>query len=91
MAPHVEQALVAVCKAGASNNLVTFSNTIKEYRINQGRVFPRLVCNGEDFHQFALNHGADKTVAKIGLYIQGSVTIKDIALDTKNEIYAVNF
>ncbi|MCL1119493.1 DUF3718 domain-containing protein [Shewanella seohaensis] len=91
MDPQLENTLVAVCKAGASNNLISFSNTMQEYRINQARIFPRLVCNGESFHQFALNQGADKTAKRIGRYVQGTVTIKDIAQNSMDEVYAVNF
>lgn len=91
MDPQLENTLVAVCKAGASNNLISFGNTMKEYRINQGRIFPRLVCNGESFHQFALSQGADKTAKRIGRYVQGTVTIKDIAQNPVDEVYAVNF
>lgn len=91
MSPQLENTLISVCKAGASNNVVTFNSTMKEHRINQGRIFPRLVCNGEDFHQFALSQGADKTAKRIGRYTQGQVTIKDIAANTMDEVYAVNF
>lgn len=91
MDPQLENTLVAVCKAGASNNLVSFSDTMKEYRINQGRIFPRLVCNDKSFHQFALSQGADKTAKRIKRYIRGEVTIKDIAQHSTNEIYAVNY
>ncbi|MCH1928862.1 DUF3718 domain-containing protein [Shewanella sp. A25] len=91
MDPQIEKTLVAVCKAGASNNLVTFGSTMREYRINENRVFPRLMCNGENFHQFAISRGADKTAARIGRYYKGTVTIKDLAMNSMDEVYAVNF
>lgn len=91
MDPQLESTLVAVCKAGASNNLVTFRGTMEEYRINEYRIFPRLVCNGESFHQFAQSQGADKTAKRISRYVKGNVTIKDIASNNMDEIYAVNF
>ncbi|WP_198782858.1 DUF3718 domain-containing protein [Shewanella putrefaciens] len=91
MDPQLENTLIAVCKAGASNSLVSFNGTMKEYRINEARIFPRLVCNGENFHQFALSQGAEKTAQRIGRYVQGQVTIKDITANTMDEVYAVNF
>ncbi|CAM3890062.1 MULTISPECIES: DUF3718 domain-containing protein [Shewanella] len=92
MSPQMEKTLVAVCKAGASNNMVEFSSTLREYRINKQRVFPRLVCNDQSFHQFALSNGADRTAAKIAPYALGTVTIKDIAMNYGDQdILAVNF
>ncbi|MCG9696140.1 DUF3718 domain-containing protein [Shewanella sp. Isolate11] len=91
MSPQMEKTLVAVCKAGASNNMIQFNGTLKEYRINEQRVFPRLVCNGENFHQFALNQGADRTARKIAPYT-ATVTIKDIAMTYgSDQIMAVNY
>lgn len=92
MTLHMETALISVCKAGASNRNYQFNNTMKSYRINKSRIFPRLVCNGESFYNFALNAGADKTAAKIAPYAGGTVTIKDIAqTEQDNELYVVNF
>ncbi|QQX79044.1 DUF3718 domain-containing protein [Shewanella sp. KX20019] len=92
MTPHMETALISVCKAGASNRNYQFNNTMKSYRINKSRIFPRLVCNGESFYNFALNAGADKTAAKIAPYTRGRVTIRDIAqTDQDYELYVVNF
>lgn len=92
MTPQMESALIAVCKAGASNSNYHFRDTMKSYRINKQRVFPRLVCNGESFHQFALSHGADKTAKRIAPYIKGTVTIKDIAMNySSDEILTVNY
>ena len=92
MSPQIENTLIAVCKAGASNSLYKFRDTMKSYRINERRVFPRLVCNGENFQQFALSHGADKTAKQIGKYMKGTVTIKDIAMTYGSEqIIAINY
>ncbi|MFT5788786.1 MAG: hypothetical protein ACI8SJ_000893 [Shewanella sp.] len=90
--PQMETALISVCKAGASNRYYQFNYTMKSYHINKSRIFPKLVCNGESFYNFALNAGADKTAAKIAPYTKGRVTIKDIAqTDQDNELYVVNF
>lgn len=92
MSPQMEKTLIAVCKAGASNNVVTFNGTMKEYRINKQRVFPRLVCNDQSFHQFALSNGADRTAAKIERYSLGTVTIQDITMNySDDQILAVNY
>ncbi|MCG9738681.1 DUF3718 domain-containing protein [Shewanella insulae] len=92
MSPHMEKTLVAVCKAGASNSMIEFSSTLREYRINKQRIFPRLVCNDQSFHQFALSNGADRTAAKIEPYSFGTVTIKDITMNYhEDDILAVNF
>ncbi|ABZ77534.1 conserved hypothetical protein [Shewanella halifaxensis HAW-EB4] len=92
MSPQIEETLVSVCKAGASNNVFRFNRTMKDYRINKSRVFPRLVCNGESFYNFTVNAGADKTAKKIAPYIHGTVTIKDIALtESDAEFYVVNY
>ncbi|PKG57630.1 DUF3718 domain-containing protein [Shewanella sp. GutDb-MelDb] len=92
MTPQMETALVSVCKAGASNSNYQFNSTMKSYRINKSRIFPKLVCNGESFYNFALNAGADKTAAKIAPYARGTVTIKDIAqTEQDDDLYVVNF
>lgn len=92
MSPQIEQTLIQVCKAGLSNNVMKFNRTMKDYRINKSRVFPRLVCNGESFYNFTVNAGADKTARKIAPYNVGSVTIKDIAMtDNEQTLYVVNF
>ncbi|NMH64570.1 DUF3718 domain-containing protein [Shewanella salipaludis] len=92
MDPQIEKTLIAVCKAGASNNIFTYANTMRDYRINEQRVFPRLVCNDQSFHQFALSHGANRTAAKIERYIKGRVTIQDIAMNIpEEEMFRVYF
>lgn len=92
MSPQIEKTLIQVCKAGASNSLFKFNDTMKGYRINKQRVFPRLVCNGQSYHEFALSYGADRTASKIAPYMKGKVTIKDLAMTySSDEIMAVNF
>ncbi|ACA87555.1 DUF3718 domain-containing protein [Shewanella woodyi] len=92
MHPQLEKTLVDVCKAGASNKMYQLRHTVKTNRINEKRIYPRLVCNGETFHQFALNQGADKTAKRIGKFMKGTVTIKDIAMTYgSDEILAVNY
>ncbi|WP_394200372.1 DUF3718 domain-containing protein [Shewanella waksmanii] len=92
MSPQLENTLVAVCKAGASNKIYQLNGTVKDYRIDKDRIFPRLVCNGKSFHQFALDRGATKTAAKIAPYVKGNVTIKDIAMQYgEDQIMAVNY
>ncbi|QSX41848.1 DUF3718 domain-containing protein [Shewanella cyperi] len=91
MDPNVETSLVAVCKAGMSNNQVLFNYTMKDHRINEQRIFPRLVCNGESFHQFAISNGADRTANRIARYLPGQVTIHDLTMIPKDELLYVNF
>ncbi|MCG9730445.1 DUF3718 domain-containing protein [Shewanella sp. Isolate13] len=94
MSPQLEDTLIAVCKAGASNSVFQFNRTMKDNRINKRRVFPRLVCNGESFYDFTVSAGADKTAKKIAPYTrgQGTVTIKDIAMtESDAELYVVNY
>ncbi|MBO2680175.1 DUF3718 domain-containing protein [Shewanella algae] len=71
--------------------MIAFSNTLREYRINEQRVFPRLVCNGESLHQFAMSHGADRTAKKIGRFLPGKVTISDMAMIPEEEKLYVSF
>jgi hypothetical protein len=92
MDPHVENTLIAVCKAGASNKVFHFNDTMKSYRINKARIFPRLVCNGESFYQFTLSHNANKTARLIAPYAQGSVTIQDLAyLGKAQSLYDIRY
>jgi hypothetical protein len=92
MDPQIENTLIAVCKAGASNNVLKFNHTMKSYRINKPRIFPRLVCNGESFYQFALSHNAEKTARRIAPYAQGKVTIQDLAyLGETQPLYDIRY
>jgi len=91
MSPEMENTLISVCKAGLSNNQIQFTNTMRDNRINEYRIFPRLVCNGESFHQFAMNNGADRTANRIARYLPGQVTIHDLTMIPKDELLYVNF
>ncbi|MEC4727042.1 DUF3718 domain-containing protein [Shewanella sp. D64] len=92
MHPQLEKTLVDVCKAGASNSVYKLRDTVKSYRINEQRIYPRLICNGETFHQFVLSQGADKTAKHIGRYMRGTVTIKDLVMSNSSDgILAVTY
>jgi hypothetical protein len=92
MDPNVENALIAVCKAGASNKVFQFNYTMKSYRINKARIFPRLVCNGESFYQFTLSRNADKTARLIAPYAEARVSIRDLAyLGETQPLYNIRY
>ncbi|MGS0682107.1 DUF3718 domain-containing protein [Shewanella sp. 125m-7] len=92
MEPNLEKTLIAVCKTGLSNNLFLFNRTMQEHKINKRRVFPKLMCNGQSFHQFALSNGANKIAAKIAPYSLGTTTITDIAMTSPQDAnYSVTF
>lgn len=91
MSPNVENTLIAVCKAGISNSVIRFYDTMKDYRINEKRIFPRLVCNGETFYDFAVSHGANRTAERIARFMPGSVTIKDLSMRLEDEMIYVTF
>ncbi|MBY6186963.1 DUF3718 domain-containing protein [Marinobacter hydrocarbonoclasticus] len=87
MPSYMEQSLVAVCKASLSNRPLTFNQTMKDHRINGYRVLPNLVCNGEDIHSFALMNGADRTAKRIQHFVPGTVTIQDISMNQRIEVW----
>lgn len=91
MSPDVENKLIAVCKTGLSDSQVQFHSTMKEHRINETRVFPRLVCNGETFYDFAVSNGSNRTAERIARYLPGKVTIKDLAMNHADEMLYVEF
>jgi hypothetical protein len=92
MDPNVENTLIAVCKAGASNKVFQFNDAMKSYRINKARIFPRLVCYGESFHQFTLSRNADKTARLIAPYAEAHVSIRDLAyLGETQPLYDVRY
>jgi hypothetical protein len=82
MTPYMEKALIDVCKAAKSNNLIKLNDTTKSYRIKTETVALKLMCNGEDVISFAENNGADKTAAKLQKSI-GNVQITDVAALSK--------
>ncbi|GIU33565.1 DUF3718 domain-containing protein [Shewanella schlegeliana] len=93
MEPNLEKKLIAVCKTALSDNLLLYSRTMQENKINKHRVFPRLVCNGQSFHDFAISNGATKVANKIAPYnSSGSTSITDLAMtDSKDVGYSVIF
>ncbi len=68
ISPTMETSLIAVCKAATKDSVVQFNRTLKEHRINKNLVFPKLVCNGQSLHNFALTQGASKVAQKIANY-----------------------
>jgi len=78
MSPYMENALIDVCKAALSNNVLKLSNTTKNYRLKDKTVALKLMCNGEDVISFAEHYGANKTAAKLQRSI-GDVSITDVA------------
>lgn len=82
MSQHVETALIDVCKAAQSNNLVKYNKTSKSYRLSDKTIALKVMCNGVDIIAFAEKHGADKTVAKLQRSL-GNVSIIDVAAVTK--------
>ncbi|MFT5704097.1 MAG: hypothetical protein ACI8SK_000028 [Shewanella sp.] len=80
MDQQLENTLIDICKAGASNSIYKLHHTVKNNRINEQRIYSRLVCNGETFHQFLISQGAEKTAKHISRYMEGTVTIKDTAM-----------
>ena len=82
MNPYMENALIEVCKAAASNSVLSLNETTKEYRLKNKTVALKLMCNGEDVISFAEHYGADKTAAKLQNSI-GNVAITDVAALSK--------
>ena len=92
MDPQLEKTLVSLCKAGASNSVIQLNDTVKSNHINKQRIYPKLMCNGESFHNFALTNNADRTAKRIAPYMQGNVIIRDISMNYDlDELYVVNF
>lgn len=85
MDPYMESALIEVCKAAKSNNVLALHKTTKSYHLKQKTVALKLVCNGEDVISFAESHGANKTAARLQRSL-GSVDITDIAAVTKMSV-----
>ena len=82
MSPKIESALIEVCEAAASNNVMKLTKTTKEHRIQNRTVALKLMCNGEDVITFAEQAGATKTAAKLQKSI-GNVEITDVAALSK--------
>ncbi|AQS37297.1 Protein of unknown function (DUF3718) [Shewanella psychrophila] len=69
MDPKLEQTLIDICKTGVTDNIYKFNDTMHKYRINKRNIFPKLVCNGEGFHEFALSHGSNLVAKKIAPFV----------------------
>ena len=90
--PKVEQTLIEICKTGMTDNIHRFNNTMHDHRINKRKIFPKLVCNGQGFHEFAISHGSNRVAKKIAPFIQGTTSITDLAMNSTNsQVLAVNF
>ncbi|MCL1092463.1 DUF3718 domain-containing protein [Shewanella kaireitica] len=92
ISPTMEKSLIAVCKAATKNNLIQFNRTLKAYRINKKLIFPKLVCNGQTFHDFALAQGANKVAKKIANYTTDVELNQAIAMNKLDDnYYSVTF
>ncbi|MPY21208.1 DUF3718 domain-containing protein [Shewanella psychropiezotolerans] len=92
MEPKLEQKLIEICKTGLTDNLYRFNRTMMKNKINKRRIFPRLVCNGESFHEFAISNGSNHVAKKIAPFIQGTTSITDLAMNnTRSKVLPVNF
>lgn len=80
MEPKLEQKLIEICKTGMSDNIYRFKSTVDSYKLNKRRIFPRLVCNGQSFHEFALSNGANRVAKRIEPYMRGTTSITDLAM-----------
>ena len=89
MSSYMENALIDICKAAKSNNTIRFHNTVDGYRLKTKTVALKVVCNGENISEFAVNHGANKTAERLNDSL-GDVRIEDVVLNDSNKLY-VNF
>ncbi len=80
--PHIEAALVEVCKAAQSNKVFKLKSTLKSYHLQSKTVAVKVMCNGDDIITFAEKRGATKTAARLQKSI-GDVSITDVALIKK--------
>ncbi|BAJ01198.1 DUF3718 domain-containing protein [Shewanella violacea] len=92
MDPNIEQTLIKVCKTAMSDNIYKFNKTMMENKINKRRIFPRLVCNGESFHEFAISNGANRIAKKIAPFVKGETSITDLVMNnTSPKVLPVTF
>ncbi|TKB44776.1 DUF3718 domain-containing protein [Thalassotalea mangrovi] len=89
MSSYMETALIDVCRAAESNNLIRFNKTVKEYRLKTQTVALKVVCNGENIPDFAATHGAYRTAERLNESIE-DVSIEDVALQSQQKIH-VNY
>ncbi len=91
MDPHIETALIQVCKETMQNDRIGLVNAIEGYHLRYPAVARKVVCNGEEIYDFAQYHGADKTAALLRKKGRlGTVTIRDVAMNSDEKWY-VNF
>ncbi len=83
--PHMEQALIDVCKAVKSNSPFQLRAVTKSYRLNTKTVALKVMCNGESIINFAETNNAVRTAAKLQQSI-GNVNISDIAAVSKVKV-----
>ena len=92
MSPTMKKSLVAVCKAATKDSVLQFNRTLKEHRINKALIFPKLVCNGQSLHRFAVAKGAKKVAEKIARYTNDQELNQAIAMNLQDEQrYSVTF
>ncbi|MCP4863215.1 MAG: DUF3718 domain-containing protein [Alteromonas sp.] len=61
----LEKKLVAVCQAIKDNNRLELNKAVRDSKVSYRRLARGLVCNGMDMYTFAMQHGADNTLALI--------------------------
>ena len=87
MLPHIETALVNICKAAQSNKVYRLKSTIKSYGLKEKTVALKVMCNGDDIITFSKKSGAIKTAATLLKSLDylsiGELTITDIAAAKK--------
>lgn len=92
MSPTMKTSLVAVCKATTKDSVLQFKRTLKEHRINETLIFPKLICNGQSLHDFALMQGSKKVAEKIARYTNDQELNQATAMNESNRhVYSVTF
>lgn len=86
---YVEQGLISICKAAASDKLMLMNQSIKSLRLKHKVIALKVVCNGQDIISFAERYGAVSTTARLSNSI-GAVNITDIA-SIRSSHYDVTF
>lgn len=79
MDKEVEAALIDVCKSTLTNNVIKYKKVADTYHLKDRAIASKVMCNGENIIDFAAEHGAEKTAARLERSIKGRVDIIDIA------------
>jgi hypothetical protein len=79
---YMDTALVEVCKAAQSNQVLKLKSALKAYHLKDKTVALKVMCNGDAIIDFAEKNGATKTAAKLQKSI-GEVSITDVAIIEK--------